>query len=91
VLVHSDGVLGLVEDRLASASVCGIILGAAKLVGSRLTSGFVGVGDDRTRNLVGGTGDTLLKLLASGLGGVGLHALLGLVAEILTSEVRHVD
>jgi len=50
VLVHAEGVLGLVDDRVAGAAVNGVVLGAAGLVADRLGGGLVVVGLDTTEN-----------------------------------------
>jgi hypothetical protein len=91
VLVKTEGVLGLVEDRLAGAAVNVLVLGATKLISSGLSAGLLAVGNDTTGNLVAGIGEGLLELLSGGLGGVWLKALLGLGGEIFASKVRHVD
>jgi len=52
-----------------------------------LSSGLLAIGDDSARDLVGGSGDSLLELLGGSRSSERLKALLGLVAEILTSEV----
>jgi len=78
LVTETKGVLGLVHDALASASVHILVLGAAKLVRYLLARRLLGVGNGSAGNLITGAGEGLLHLLGGGLGGVGGHALLSL-------------
>lgn len=97
MLVHSQGVLGLVDDAFAGASVNVLVLASAKLVRGGLSSRLLAIGNNSAedelaiitslriayydylpRDLISGSGNSLLELLGGRLGGIGLEALLGL-------------
>lgn len=52
LVTETDGVLGLVENRLAGAAVNLAVLGAASLVADLLSSGLVTVGLEATVDCV---------------------------------------
>lgn len=88
LLVHADGVLGLVHHALATG--VGVLL-AGSLVLHGLSGGLLGVGDDVALSLVTHAGDAVANLVGGGLGVVGGHLVADLVGEVLAAGVSHVD
>jgi len=82
VLIHTESVLGLIEDG-------GLL--ATGFIGTSLGIGLGGVGLEVSRNLIGSTSEIFLGTVNAGLGGVGGELLLDLVAERLAVCVRHVE
>lgn len=86
-LVHADGVLGLVDQRLAATRV-GVLL-ARSLVLHGLASGLLGVGDDVTLGLVTHASEVVADLVGGGLGVVGGNLVTDLVGKVLAAGVSH--
>ena len=50
MLVHAQGVLGLVDNAITGASVNVLVLAATELVRGRLSTGLLTVGNDSARD-----------------------------------------
>lgn len=90
VVTETDGVLGLVKDRLAGTAVALVVMHTLTFVEGLLCARLLIVGLEATGDTVTNISGALLHLLLSGLGGVRGELLLGLGAEVLASGVRHV-
>lgn len=68
--VETESVLGLVRETLLASAVNSLVLAAAELVADGLGVSLAGVGLSATSDLVGATGDALLRTVEAGLGGI---------------------